>query len=249
MTEKHTGHNYATANAEHFSERARSYRTELLEELARRCATSIQKIYPFDVNTTEVLDFACGPGLVAFELLPYTKRIVGVDSAQGMVDVFNHDAQKKDISLDKIYCVKIDSLKGDQSDVDGQLFDVVICVQAYHHFEDPAHITKALAQRLKPKGRLIVIDFADDEGTKTILDRKREGAHIHTVAHKHGFSFEQMTDMFKSAGLQDIHAEYGFKISKSEMKSYQGHELFGKALDGDDDISLQYFVAHGEKPL
>ena len=91
MTEKHTCHNYATANAEHFLERAHSYRTELTVELERRCATSILKLYPFDVNTTEVLDVACGPGLVAFELLSHAKRIVSVDSAQGMVDVFNHN--------------------------------------------------------------------------------------------------------------------------------------------------------------
>ena len=58
------------------------------------------------------------------------------------------------------------------------------CVQAYHHFEDPIEITRALAQRLKPKGRLIVLDFIDDDGTK--IFRKHHSAHSHTVVHKHG---------------------------------------------------------------
>jgi 2-polyprenyl-3-methyl-5-hydroxy-6-metoxy-1,4-benzoquinol methylase len=89
-THEHHHHDYAKANAEHFSERAQGYRSELSTELAKRCAAAILKNYPFDSNKTEVLDFACGPGLIAFELLPHAKRIVGADAAQGMVDVFNH---------------------------------------------------------------------------------------------------------------------------------------------------------------
>jgi predicted TPR repeat methyltransferase len=93
MTEKHTHHHHdhAAANAEHFSDRAQTYRTELSIELSKRCAALILNKYPFDSNKTELLDFACGPGLVAAELLSHVKRIVGADSAQGMVDVFNHD--------------------------------------------------------------------------------------------------------------------------------------------------------------
>jgi len=96
MAEKHTHdhhhhHDYAKSNAEHFTEQAQSYRTELTVESAKRCAGVILKNYPFDSNKTEVLDFACGPGLIAFELLPHAKSITGADSAQGMVNVFNQN--------------------------------------------------------------------------------------------------------------------------------------------------------------
>jgi 2-polyprenyl-3-methyl-5-hydroxy-6-metoxy-1,4-benzoquinol methylase len=92
MAEEHTHHHheYAKANAEHFSQQASTYRSELSLELAKRIAGVILKNYTFDSNKTEVLDFACGPGLIAFELLPHAKSIVGADLAQGMVDVFNH---------------------------------------------------------------------------------------------------------------------------------------------------------------
>ena len=85
----HDHHDYASANAEHFSEQAANYRSELSLEIAKRCAAVMLKNYPFDSNQTEVLDFACGPGLIALELLPHAKRVVGADLAQGMVDVFN----------------------------------------------------------------------------------------------------------------------------------------------------------------
>ncbi len=60
------------------------------------------------------------------------------------------------------------------------------CAQAYHHFEDPAHITRALAQHLKPNGRLFIIDFADNESVRKLFDDKCKHDASHTVPHKHG---------------------------------------------------------------
>lgn len=85
----HHHHDFSKANADFFTEQAKVYRAELSIEIAKRCASHILKAYPFDSNTTELLDFACGPGLIAFELLPHAKRVLGADSATGMVEVFN----------------------------------------------------------------------------------------------------------------------------------------------------------------
>ncbi len=60
------------------------------------------------------------------------------------------------------------------------------CAQAYHHFEDPIHVTRALAQRLKPNGRLFIIDFIDDEGVGKFFEHMHKHEASHTVAHKHG---------------------------------------------------------------
>ncbi len=90
MADQHTHQSECTkANAEHFSKEAQNYRNEFSLEIAKRCAAVFLKKYPFDANKTELLDFACGPGLIAFELLPHCKRIVGADAASGMIEVFN----------------------------------------------------------------------------------------------------------------------------------------------------------------
>ncbi|CAF2802022.1 unnamed protein product [Rotaria sp. Silwood2] len=246
MVDHHTHHHdCAKANAEHFSKLAQSYRNELSAEIAKRCAAVILKNYPFDSNTTEVLDFACGPGLIAFELLSHVKRVVGADSAPGMVEVFNRSVEEQGISPEKLHCIKIDSLKGDQSNFDGSLFDVIICVQSYHHFEDPLHMTRVFAKHLKPKGRLMVIDFANAGDIEAVFERLH--GHDHVVAHKHGFSSEQMIDMFKAADLQNPQVEDMFTMTKSEMKNYQGHEFFTKVLDSDVDFTFHYFIAYGDK--
>ncbi len=83
--------------------------------------------------------------------------------------------------------MKIDALKGDPSDLDGALFDVIVCAQAYHHFEDPVQMTLALAQRLKPQGRLFVIDLVAHENLEKFFDTLHGGeSHAHIVPHKHG---------------------------------------------------------------
>ncbi|CAF3682410.1 unnamed protein product [Rotaria sp. Silwood1] len=246
MAEHHTHHHdCAKANADHFSKEAHTYRNELSVEIAKRCAAVILKKYSFDSNSTEVLDFACGPGLIAFELLPHVKRIVGADSASGMVEVFNRNVEEQGISLEKLHCIKIDSLKGDQSDFDGALFDVIICVQSYHHFEDPVHMTRVFAKHLKPKGRLMVIDFANAGNIEAFFEKLH--GHTHVVAHKHGFTHEQMIDMLKTADLQNPQVEDIFTMSKSEMKNYQGHEHFAKVMDSDIDFTFHYFIAYGDK--
>ncbi|CAF3965632.1 unnamed protein product [Adineta steineri] len=243
----HHHHDYEKANADLFTEYAKTYRTEFSCEIAKRCASYILQKYPFDSSKTEVLDFACGPGLVAFELLPHTKRIVGADLAQGMVDVFNQSVEQQGIASDKLHCVHTDALKGDQSDLNGLLFDVIICIQAYHHFKDPTDITRALSQRLKSKGRLMIIDFIDDNETNKVFQQLQHEAHSDIVAHRHGFSSEQMINMFKAADLQNPQVEKAFQMSKSEMKTYQGHEVFGKAMNNDIDFTLKYFIAYADK--
>ncbi len=36
-------------------------------------------------------------------------------------------------------------------------------------------------------------------------------------------------------------------MSKSEMKTYQGHEIFGKVMNSDIDFTLNYFIAYADK--
>jgi 2-polyprenyl-3-methyl-5-hydroxy-6-metoxy-1,4-benzoquinol methylase len=60
------------------------------------------------------------------------------------------------------------------------------CIHAYHHFDDPLQMTRALAQRLKPKGRLFVIDFLAGESMEVLAHFRQESGHSHTVAHTHG---------------------------------------------------------------
>lgn len=65
-------------------------------------------------------------------------------------------------------------------------------------------MTRALANRLKPNGRLFIIDFISDDDLHKFFGTMHVGDdHRHIVAHKHGFTSEQIVDVLKSAGLKN----------------------------------------------
>ena len=70
------------------------------------------------------------------------------------------------------------------------------CTQSYHHFEDPVHITRALVQRLKPNGRLFVIDFLTGDGIDNFFGKihEHQSPASHTVVHKHGRFIRQLSE-------------------------------------------------------
>jgi cyclopropane fatty-acyl-phospholipid synthase-like methyltransferase len=58
-------------------------------------------------------------------LAPYTKKIIGVDISQGMVDYYNQRVYNQGIPEDQMraLCVR---LTGADTDLEGQKFDVIV---------------------------------------------------------------------------------------------------------------------------
>jgi len=181
-----------------------------------------------------MMDFACGTGLISKALQDYTKRIVGVDISQAMVDEYNKTFADsgRDISA---RCVNL--LEGPNAL--GEKFDIIVCASAYHHFADVDAYTRTLVSHLKPGGSLLVADLVKPESTSD--DKSPPPAHggdhhhhhhhghhdggqahqhthapnhghadlfpkevHHIVAHRGGFSKEDMERTFKAAGLEDF---------------------------------------------
>ncbi|KAJ7611695.1 S-adenosyl-L-methionine-dependent methyltransferase [Roridomyces roridus] len=127
-------------------------------EMGDRVPKAMREVYPFDEDTTTVMDFACGTGLISRGLAPYCKSIVGVDISQAMVDFYNEKVHNQGIPPEEMRAVCAD-LKGEISELDGQKFDVIVCSAAYHHLESIDDTTRVLSFFLKPGGCLLVVDF------------------------------------------------------------------------------------------
>jgi len=151
---------------------------------------AMRKAYPFDEDSTEMLDFACGKGLIARGLAPYCKSVVGVDNNQAIVDSFAEMVNNQGIPPEEMRVVCGD-LKGEHSELGGQKFDVVVCSAAYHHFELVNDTTRTLAFFLKPGGCLLVVDFM-----------KTEQPIQEDVPHRWGFTEEDIRKAFNDAGLE-----------------------------------------------
>ncbi|KAL1666336.1 S-adenosyl-L-methionine-dependent methyltransferase [Schizophyllum commune] len=188
-------------------------------------AFAIIRAATLDPNTTEVLDYACGAGVVSFEVSPLCKSIVGADISKGMLGEF--EKLKAPNMTSKV----IDGTIPPETQFDGQKFDVIFCCAAYHHFDSPKDMTISLGKLLKEGGQLIVTDFASG-GHESLMhqhgqpegEQPSHGHHHHkhqqhakselpmsdevlekaktTIVHKHGFASSELEEWMELAGLQ-----------------------------------------------
>jgi len=192
------GHDYAAANKAHFDDAAAANYDKRQDaiELTRRQSNAMIKAYPFNESETTVMDFACGPGLISRGLAPYAKKIVGVDISEAMVKQYNLRVENQGIPPEEMQAVCAE-LKGTAEELDGLKFDVVVCANAYHHFDSIESVTHTLAFFLKPGGSLLVSDILKSpDGVSTL-----KAIPLDIVAHQGGFEDADIRKAFAAAGL------------------------------------------------
>ena len=91
-------------------------------------------------------------------------------------------------------------------------FDIAAVGLGFHHFDNPELAAKRLAERLKPGGVLLILDF--------LPHGEMEHSHpaTKTVMH-HGFSAERVRRIFEDAGVGKDYA-----IEEVGDVSFRGHE-------------------------
>ncbi|KAJ3511264.1 hypothetical protein NLJ89_g4202 [Agrocybe chaxingu] len=235
--QEHHGHgvDFAAGNKEHFSTHVSDFDKPSVTELAIKVTKAMREHFPFDKNSTTVMDFACGAGHISRELGPYSKSIVGVDIVQGLVDVYNKRATEKGISPGEMHAVCAE-LKGEEGELDGRKFDVITCSMAYHHFGSVEDITKMLAFFLKPGGALLIVDILDKPENATEVPKIPE-KYRHVIAHTSGFKEEQFRAVMQGAGLtttvfipEAMDFSFIFNEGEENEGSVAGKLFFTKAV-------------------
>ncbi|KAK0460712.1 S-adenosyl-L-methionine-dependent methyltransferase [Desarmillaria tabescens] len=227
------GHDFAKANKDHFDKDSHTYdELHKVKEVTEKEAKYIlSEGWSFNPESTTVLNFACGTGLLERDLVAYCKSIQGVDISQGMVDQYNKRAETLGVTskMNAVVC----ELKGVAEELEGRKFDVVLCTMAYHHFESIDEITRILAYFLKPGGALLVTDRVSSDAELKIEDVPENYEAI--VPHKAGFSEEEMRKLFEGAGLG----------------SFSMNVIPGVTMDDilPGLINQKLFLAKGVKPL
>lgn len=96
----------------------------------------------------DVLDFGCGTGGEALELVRLgARRVVGVDIQESLLAQARDRAAAEGLA-DRTEFVKEFSGKA----------DVIVCVDAFEHFDDPAHILR-LMRGMLPAGGEVIVSF------------------------------------------------------------------------------------------
>lgn len=119
----HAHEHFAEVNRAHFDKHASEYEDHPMAlPLTNLAGSHILSAYPFNKDSTRILDFACGTGLMSRKLAPNAKSVTGVDISQGMVDQYN-----KRVSGD-MKAVRLE-LKGEAGELEDHKFDVItVCL-------------------------------------------------------------------------------------------------------------------------
>ena len=158
----------------------------------------------------EMLDVACGPGLVACRFAPLVKRVTGLDLTPAMIRQAEQAQVSHGYSNMAWQIGDVDSLPfGDAS------FDIVLTRYSFHHFQQPAKVMAEMMRVCRPGGTVLVADVAQPsqrvEGYDEI-ERLRDPSHVHAL------SREEFAGILGDSGLQDLQfAEYKVEIALEEQ--------------------------------
>jgi len=105
----------------------------------------------------DILDFGCGTGLYGLEFGDFAQTLTGVDTSQGMLDVFD----KKIQGCHHIKSINIDLEKEDLE----EKFDLILSSMAFHHLLSPSKTLGKFKSMLNPDGRIAIADLDEEDGT------------------------------------------------------------------------------------
>lgn len=183
-----------------------------------------------------MLDYACGTGVVSRALAPYTTQCVGIDLSENMVATYNARAENQGLTAEEMHAYQGNLCSASDPHPEAftsqekfHNFDIAAVGLGFHHFDDPALAAKRLAERLKPGGVLLILDFFTHEMPQL------EHEVASTITH-HGFSESEIKRIFGEAGV-------GNDFALEAVAPM----VFNRATESRPEIRRNIFLARGTK--
>ena len=157
-------------------------------------------------------------------------KVLGLDVSDNMVAEFNKNAEAVGLS-DKMIAQRGDLLADNApTELSGPEFfnfDAVVVSMALHHFDDAGKALKSLAERLQPGGTCVIVDLVPDH-SHDFREQVREHFSRETAetVKTHGFTLEQMRDLFAGAGL----TSFGYHVFEEPVVFRKNGKEISKTL-------------------
>ena len=196
------------------------YQANPLEGIAKALVAVSRRI-----RARSILEVGCGTGRWLECLTGAGIVVVGLDASPGMLA---RAAAKSGEAL-------LVAASANQLPFTGQLFDLIYCVKALHHFADPRAFIEDAVALLRSNGRLAVVGI----DPRTIRYRYHyeyfDGTQESEI--RRYPSFGQIVDWFLSAGLEQVEV---FEVEKS-IRHFTGEEVLRDPFlqkDADSTLAL-----------
>ena len=199
---------------EHFNQTAKKWDSKEKVDRMEAISSKVVEILKLDTKI-DILDFGCGTGLFGLHLSPFIKSLIGLDSSEEMLSIFN----KKTEGLDNISCENC-SIQNFQPK---QNFDLIISSMVFHHLENPEETLSYLKKLINKNGRIAIVDLQTEDGNYHPNNSEMGVKHF-------GFNKETIKSWAEIHNLK-----YSFhvinQISKNSKNYFQFLAVFHKKLD------------------
>jgi ubiquinone/menaquinone biosynthesis C-methylase UbiE len=140
-----------------------------------------------------VLDVACGPGLVACEFARHCEHVTGVDITPEMIKQAKISQSEK-----RLANMSWDIGEAYPLPYEDDTFSLVITRYSFHHFHDVRQALAEMMRVCKPGGRVLVADVGiapDKSEAYDKLEMIRDHSHVHAL------TTEEFEELFMTSGL------------------------------------------------
>jgi len=180
-----------------------------------------------------VLDVACGPGLMTSAFAKSVKEVTGIDMTPAMIDRAQEIQKKNNIKNIQYDIGDSYSLPyGDDS------FSLVVTRYSFHHYLYPENAMAEMKRVCKPGGRIAVIDVSPPPEKQVYYD---EVETIRDPSHTKALTPDEFLEIAHSAALKNIKTEF-YKLEREledqiacsfpkEGGADKMREIFSKDLD------------------
>ena len=158
----------------------------------------------------EVLDVACGPGLVACAMAPHARHVVGIDLTPAMIDQARTLQSQRRLSNLEWHIGDVSALP-----FASDRFSAVVTRYGVHHFVDPERVLFEMVRVAKPGGRVAIADLVlpvEKAREYDSMERLRDPSHVRVL------SSAELGELMARVGLSTVRwGGYLFELDLSTL--------------------------------
>ncbi|MCA9870434.1 MAG: methyltransferase domain-containing protein [Caldilineae bacterium] len=157
-----------------------------------------------------VLDVATGTGHTAFAFAPYVESVVAIDLTPEMLVRAQGLAEDMGVVNVRFKLDDIHELPFDDETFDDEVYDLVTCRRAAHHFSDIQEAIDEMVRMLKPGGMLLIDDRSvpEDKFVDSVMNRLDW---LHDESHVRQYRPSEWQQMLEAAGCSIVVSEQYIK--------------------------------------
>ena len=201
-----------------------------------------------------VLDVACGPGIVACAFAPIVEHVTGIDITPAMLEQAHALAQQRSLMN-----VSWQEAEGEKLSFTEGSFSIVLSRYAFHHCVNPMAVLSEMVRVCCPGGKVVIADVALPSTKVNAYDHLEK---LRDPSHTHALSDEELRSLVINSDLRDIRLAFykvGIELEQQMVASFPnpGDEARIRQLFNDDiginklgiNIHLKGNEIHYEVPI